>query len=177
MQQTPTSSWEVEHWRRHEPDCRGAWFANAPNEVGIRTADAALSLILTVARGLSTQFLYARAGKWRDPSVRPLNWRKSTLGIFGLGNIGKQVADSAKALGFTVIYNNRSEVQGSGYEWVSKEELLRRSDIILLLVPLTPSTRHLIDKSAFDIAKDGVILVNVGEWSLSSHASLASLWI
>lgn len=147
----------------------GAYFANCPEEVGVRTADGALSLILTIARGLNTQYLSARAGNWRDPSVKALNWRGKTLGIFGLGNIGTQVANSASALGFKIIYNNRSAVRGSRYEWVSKKDLLKRADIILVLVPLTEATRHFIDEKAFAQAKDGVILVNVGT-HLSSQA-------
>ena len=95
--------------------------------------------------------------------MRALNWRKSTLGIFGLGNIGKQVANQASHLGFEVVYNNRSQVPDAPFDFVTKEELLARSDIVLVLIPLSNETRHFIDEKALSKAKDGVILVNVGQ--------------
>lgn len=84
------------------------------------------------------------------------------MGIIGLGNIGKQVAESASALGFNIIYSNRrpSDVE---YEFVSKEELYKRADVVLLLTPLTKETRHLVDEKAFEQMKDGVLFVNVCE--------------
>lgn len=142
----------------------GAYFANCPLEVGIRTADATLTLILVIVRGLSTQFLAARAGDWRDPSVKPLNWRNLTLGIIGLGNIGKQVASAASALGFKIVYSNRRPADVE-WEYVSKEELYKRSDVVLVLTPLTEETRHLIDQKAFGQMKDGVLFVNVCKWT------------
>lgn len=120
---------------------------------------------MTITRGLSTQFLHARAGKWKDPSIKALDWRGKTLGILGLGKIGSQVADMATGLGFNVIYSNRHKAEGEPYEFVSREELFRRADVLLLLTPLTDETRGLINKKTIAQLKDEVIIVNVCEWS------------
>ena len=154
------------YWTAQWADLSGAYFANAPLEVGRRTADATVSLILTITRGLSTQFLHARAGKWKDPSIKALDWRGKTLGILGLGNIGSQVADMATGLGFKVIYSNRHRAEDEPYEFVSREELFKRADVRLLLTPLTDETRGLINKRTIKELKDGVIIVNVCECRL-----------
>ena len=68
-------------------------------------------------------------------------------------------------LGMKVIYYNRSK-SSTQFEYVTKEELYERSDVVLVLTPLTEETRHLINKESLGMMKDGVILVNVCESSL-----------
>jgi len=142
----------------------GAYFANCPLEVGRRTADATIALLLNITRGLSTQFLSARAGNWRDPTARAIDWRGATLGIIGLGNIGAQVATMAQYLGFKVIYSNRHKSEEEDFEFVSRDELYKRADVVLLLTPLTDETRGMINTDSIAQMKDGVIIVNVCEW-------------
>lgn len=96
--------------------------------------------------------------------VRSIDWLGATLGIIGMGNIGSQVAAAATSLGLRVIYSNRHPSEDTPYEYVSKEELYVRSDVILLLTPLTEETRGMINKHSISQMKDGVIIVNVGEY-------------
>jgi phosphoglycerate dehydrogenase-like enzyme len=95
--------------------------------------------------------------------VRSIDWLGATLGVIGMGNIGSQVAAAATGLGLRVIYSNRHKSEDTPYEYVSKEELYARSDVILLLTPLTEETRGMINKHSISQMKDGVIIVNVGE--------------
>ena len=121
-------------------------------------------LILAAMRGLTPQDHSVRAGQWRNPSVRTIDWRGATLGIVGLGNIGEKVADMCFSLGMKIIYTSRSRKDvREAYEWVSFDELLERSDCIVLLCPLSRETFHLMDREAFAKVKKGSVLVNVGE--------------
>lgn len=141
---------------------RGAMFANCPSEVGERTADGTLLLLLAATRGLTTHFLNARDGVWRDHSIRSLNWRGLTLGIIGLGSIGFEVGKMAAGLGYKVIYSNRTEstrARGT-FDFVSREELYRRADVVMTMTPLNAETRHMINKESIARMKDGVVIVN-----------------
>ena len=86
------------------------------------------------------------------------------MGIIGLGNIGAQVATMAQYLGFKVIYSNRHKSEEEDFEFVSRDELYKRADVVLLLTPLTDETRGMINTDSIAQMKDGVIIVNVCEW-------------
>ena len=149
--------------RRADPLTRsGATFANCPTEVGARTADGTLLLLLATTRGLTTHFLNAREGVWRDHSLQSLNWRGLTLGIIGLGSIGFEVGKMAAGLGYEVIYSNRTESERAKglFEFVSRDELYRRADVVMAMTPLNDETRHMIDRESIAKMKDGVVVVN-----------------
>ena len=150
-------------------DCRsGATFANCPTEVGERTADGTLLLLLATTRGLTTHFLSAREGRWRDHSIKSLNWRTKTLGIIGLGSIGLKVAQMARGLGFRVIYSNRRRSTVTDeFEFVTRQELYAQADVVVLMTPLNDETRHMIDKDAITQMRDGVVIVNTCECGAS----------
>ena len=95
--------------------------------------------------------------------MKSKNWRTSTIGIIGLGNIGLQLADDCSRLGMTIIYSNRHSREDLPYEYVSEDELLARADCVVLACPLTEETRHLIGREALGKMKDGMVLVNVCE--------------
>lgn len=83
-----------------------------------------------------------------------------TIGIIGLGDIGKKVARIAKAFNMRVLGLNKSKQPVEGVELVEKETLLKESDVIVTTVPLTPKTINLISDKEIRLMKDGVILVN-----------------
>ncbi|MGN0186390.1 MAG: NAD(P)-dependent oxidoreductase [Paludibacteraceae bacterium] len=110
-----------------------------------------------------------------------------TLGIIGMGRIGQAVAQRAVACGMNIIYHNRHKLPDETAKkcrarYVSQDELLRTADFIVLLLPYTPETHHLIDKKAFDSMKKGAVLVNtargpiVDEQALIENLQNGKLW-
>lgn len=97
-----------------------------------------------------------------------------TYGIIGLGNIGRRVADIAKAFGCHVIYYSTSGRNSQpGYERVSFDELLERSDIVSIHAPLDENTLGLMNQKAFAKMKSSAILLNVGRGTIINEADLA----
>lgn len=97
-----------------------------------------------------------------------------TYGIIGLGNIGRRVADIAKAFGCHVIYYSTSGRNSQpGYERVSFDELLERSDIVSIHAPLDENTLGLMNQKAFAKMKSSAILLNVGRGPIINEADLA----
>jgi lactate dehydrogenase-like 2-hydroxyacid dehydrogenase len=88
---------------------------------------------------------------------------RSQIGIIGMGNIGSLLANMCASLGMKIIYSNRRPKPSSPHEYVTLDELYRRSDAIVLTCPLTEETRYLINKDSLGRMKDGVVLVNVGK--------------
>ena len=103
------------------------------------------------------------------PTYREISGK--TWGIVGLGNIGKRVAEVARALGCTVLTYQRTAV--SGYEYVSLEELLRRSDIVSLHTPLSGETRGLIGREELQMMKRGALLINVARGAVTDEEAVA----
>jgi len=88
-----------------------------------------------------------------------------TLGVFGMGRIGKDFARKVKAFGVNIIYNTRTRLDAEverelDIRYADKETLLRLSDIVCCLCPGTPETYHMIDEPEFAMMKDGVLFIN-----------------
>ncbi|WRT67467.1 uncharacterized protein IL334_004439 [Kwoniella shivajii] len=141
----------------------GAMYANSPIQVGKRTADGALMLILAAMRGLTPQDQSVRASKWRAP-IKTLDWCTSTIGIIGLGSIGSRVATLLTSIGSqSIIYHSRKPSPTAQPQWGyrSLDQLYIEADVVVLTCPLTNETRGMICKESIEKMKDGVILVNV----------------
>lgn len=100
-----------------------------------------------------------------------------TLGIIGMGNIGKSVARRASACGMKILYNKRhrltpEEEKEYNATFVEVDELLRNSDYVSLHCPYTPETHHIIDEQAFLKMKDGAILINTARGACVDEAAL-----
>lgn len=100
-----------------------------------------------------------------------------TLGIIGMGNIGKSVARRASACGMKILYNKRhrlspEEEKEYNATFVEVDELLRNSDYVSLHCPYTPETHHIIDEQAFAKMKDGAILINTARGACVDEAAL-----
>lgn len=111
----------------------------------------------------------------RIPGLRTLNG--STLGVIGMGEIGRNVAGRAAAFGMRVIYHQRHrmnalEERDYGAEYASLEELLQRSDFLSLHLPLSETTAGILDRRALDRVKRGAILVNVSRARLVDREAL-----
>lgn len=96
-----------------------------------------------------------------------------TLGIIGFGSIGKRVAEIATALGMKVIISSRTKKE-CPYEFVSREELLKRSDWVSLHLPLSKETENLINEESISLMKNGAILINTARGGLIDENALAN---
>jgi phosphoglycerate dehydrogenase-like enzyme len=151
------------------PACttRGIPVGNTPGAMTDATADLTLALLLAAARRLPESALDAREGRWSTWS--PTGWlgadlRGATLGIIGLGKIGRAVAERARGFGLRLVYwgpTQRSENEAAvGAQYVSFDELLSTSDFVTLHCPLKESTRGLINESALRKMKPSAHLIN-----------------
>ena len=147
---------------------RGIQVGVTPDVLTDATADLTWALLLAAARRLPEGAEAVRAGAWRtwEPAgFLGLELRGATLGLIGLGRIGRAVAERAPGFGMTVIHTSRSG-------GVTLSELLARSDVISLHCPLTPQTRHLIDARALAAMKPTAILVNTARGALVDQPAL-----
>jgi glyoxylate reductase len=140
---------------------------NTPGVLTDATADLAMTLLLTCGRGTMKAAADARGGLWR--AWTPTGWlgadlRGATLGIIGMGKIGRAVAERAKGFGLNIVYfkpNREPEIESTlGMRYLALDGLLRESDFVSLHCPLTPQTRGLIDEEALRKMKRTAILVN-----------------
>ena len=146
---------------------------NTPGVLDGATADMAFALLLAAGRRLVEGDRYARGPNFLhyDPSyMLGREIHGATLGIFGLGRIGTQVAKRARAFDMNVLYHNRKprpEIeQLLGVKYASKEEVLLNSDYVVLTVPLTKETRHLISRTELAMMKPSAILTNAARGSV-----------
>jgi glyoxylate reductase len=147
---------------------RGIPVGNTPGILDGATADLAFALLLAAGRRLAEGDRYARGPNFLhyDPSyLLGREVHGSTLGILGLGRIGRQVARRARAFDMTVLYHNRHRRPDAetelGVRYVSQDELLAAADYVVLTVPLTPQTHRLIGRAELGRMKPTAILVNV----------------
>ena len=96
----------------------------------------------------------------------------SVLGIVGMGHVGKVLCQMARALGMIVIYHNRKPITGEAAEYVSLEELLRRSDVVSLNCPLTDETRGMIGLAQLSAMKRDALLVNMARGAVMDYEAL-----
>src|SRR5581483_3503248 len=141
--------------------------ANNGGANAISVAEHALMLMLTVARKVVWQHANVAGGRWRGngPAPRMYELYDKTLGIVGLGTIGKKVARLARAFGMRVQYYDiarltEDQEDALGVRFRLLRELIRTSDIVSLHVPLNDSTRHLIGAGELALMKKSAIIVN-----------------
>ncbi|HEY3449844.1 MAG TPA: D-glycerate dehydrogenase [Myxococcales bacterium] len=160
-------------------DAAGVWLTNTPDVVTDATAECAFGLMLAAARRIPEAEQALRAGRWEGwtpTHFLGLQLEGATLGIVGLGRIGRAVASRALAFKMKVIAadpHRSPELEAQGIEPVGFEELLRRSDVVTLHCPLLPETRHLVDARALSLMKPGAILVNTARGPIVDEGALA----
>ncbi|WP_035290333.1 D-glycerate dehydrogenase [Clostridium sp. KNHs214] len=153
---------------------------NTPDTLNDTVADLALGLILSVARRIPELDKITKDGMWTK--VYPEAYvgtevHHKTLGIIGMGRIGEAVAKRAK-LGFDmdVLYYNRrrkEEMENRlGVKYSSKDELIKNSDFIVILTPLTKETYHFIDEREFNLMKNSAIIINVSRGQTINELAL-----
>jgi phosphoglycerate dehydrogenase-like enzyme len=145
----------------------------------ISVAEHAIMLMLTVARRVIWQHTSVSAGRWRGngPAPRMYELYDKTLGIIGLGTIGKKVARMARGLGmrvhyFDIVRLTEDQEDALGVKFRLKNELLRTSDVISLNTPLNASTRHMIGAEELALLKPTAILVNTSRGPVIDETAL-----
>src|SRR3954471_4610435 len=149
---------------------------NVPDYFLTEVAEHTLALLLALGRKIATYHTNARAGRYDLAAGFPLRRIEGqTLGIVGLGKIGRCVAEKAQALGLKIIAFNRSRPQpASGVRCVDLDTLLRESDYVSLHVPLSGETRHLFGAAQFALMKPTAFLINTARGGLVDHQALAA---
>ncbi len=155
---------------------RGIIVMNTPGGNTISTAEHAISLLLSLARKIPPAWQSLREGKWDKKSFKGSEVYGKTLGIIGLGKIGKEVGIRLQAFGMTVIaYDplvSADVLAKYNFESVSIDELLRRSDYITVHTPLNDETRGILGEAAFRKCKKGVRVVNCARGGIIDENAL-----
>ena len=161
---------------------RGVLGANAPDVLTETTADFGFALLMAAARRVTESEHFLRAGKWdrwRYDMFAGAEVHGSTLGILGMGRIGQGIAKrGAHGFGMKVIYHNRSRLDPSleaacAARYVSKEELLKSADHLVLVLPYSPASHHAIGAPELALMKPSAILVNLARGGIVDDTALA----
>ena len=160
----------------------GVMATNTPDVLTDTTADFGFALLMATARRITESEHWVRGGHWDKWSIvhNPLGMdlHHSTIGIIGMGRIGQGIAKRALGFGMKVIYHNRnrlSEVdeKACGASYVSKEELLRTADHVVLVLPYTPENHHTIGTKEIALMKPTATLVNIARGGIVDDMALA----
>jgi glyoxylate reductase len=159
---------------------RGIVVTNTPDVLTEATADLTWALILATVRRLPQAEQNLRAGEfhgWGFWDYLGGDLSGATLGIFGMGRIGRAVARRAGGFGMRGAYHSRTRLPSDeetrlAVEWMPFDALLAASDVLTLHAPLTPETRHAIDRDALARMRPGAYLVNTARGALVDEAAL-----
>jgi glyoxylate reductase len=158
---------------------RGIVVTNTPNVLTDATADLTMALMLSLSRRIVEGDRMVRTGGfagWAPGLLLGRDLKGKVFGVVGPGRIGKAVARRAKAFGMTVIAFGRSprhEGDADDPPRVSFDELLRRSDVVSIHLPLTEDTRRLFDAATFAKMKPGSFLINTARGPIVDETALA----
>lgn len=157
---------------------RGIIVMNTPLANTITTAEHAVSMMLSLARKIPQAHATMKAGQWEKKKFTGVEVYGKTLGVVGIGNIGKIVARRAQGLEMKVIaydpFITREKAESLGVELVELDELLARADFITIHVPKNKETVNLIDAAAFAKMKKGVRLINCARGGILNEADLVA---
>lgn len=155
---------------------RGIVVMNTPEGNVITTAEHAIAMLLAVTRNIPQATASLKSGKWEKKKFRGKEVFHKTLGIIGVGRIGRVVADRAQGLKMNVIgfdpYISSEVIDKLGITGVSLDELYARADYITVHTPMTQETRNLINAEAFKKMKKGVYIINCARGGIVDEAAL-----
>ncbi len=152
---------------------RGIKVVNAPNSNANTIAEHTISLLLMLQRNLYSAITMVKEGRWNERGTYVGDEiHGKTLGILGLGNIGKKVARIADAMGMNIIYWS-AQKEDVPYPFLSLEEVLKNSDALSLHLPLTTETEHLINEKALAKMKTTALLINTARGKIIDQKALS----
>ena len=156
---------------------KGIAVLNTPEAPAEAVAELTIGLILSLARNIPLADSTMKEGKWIKKKLRGWQLRGKTLGTIGLGNVGLEVARLARAFGMKILITKRtppasevlSELDG---EFIPLKEMLPRSDVVTIHVPLTPQTHHMIGKEQIRLMRKGAYLINTSRGAIVDEKAL-----
>ncbi|HKB83000.1 MAG TPA: D-glycerate dehydrogenase [Burkholderiales bacterium] len=166
---------DVEACTRH-----GVMVTNTSGVLTDSVADYSMGLIVATCRRMTEGEAYLRKGEWKGTFLKQMlgqDVHGATLGIFGFGRIGQAIARRARGFDMKILYHSRSRAAAdaeneSGAVYTGKEELLRRADVVLLILPFTPETHHFIGAKELALMKPSAVLVNMARGGIVDDAAL-----
>jgi D-3-phosphoglycerate dehydrogenase / 2-oxoglutarate reductase len=159
-------------------NARGIEVVNSPEALVEAVAEHVLGLMLSLARGIPAADASTRSGRWQKERFVGVELKGRTLGIAGLGRIGRRVGEIAEVLGMPVLGYDVVEISGDvldsiGCKMVDMDTLFSSSDFITLHVPLSPETRNLVDSRRLSLMKKSAYLVNASRGEVVDEVALA----
>lgn len=158
---------------------KGIVVTNTPRVLTETTAELGFTLMLTVARRIVEAEKYVQDGEWKSWGPYLLSGKDvhgSTVGIYGMGNIGKSFARRLQGFNTTILYHNRSRHEDAETElnasYVSFDTLLADSDFVVCTAPLTPETENKFNKDTFSKMKNDAIFINIGRGAIVDEDAL-----
>jgi len=156
---------------------RGVTVINTPEAPADSVAELTIGLMIALARRITLADSSMKQERWLKKELKGLQLRGKKLGLIGLGNIGLRVARIAKAMGMKILVNKRSPpppelLKSLEAEFLPLDELLRRSDIVSIHVPLTEETRRIIGAEEIKKMKDGAFLINTSRGGVVDEEAL-----
>ena len=153
---------------------RGITVTNTPDCTSDAVADMAMGLLLAVVRHIARGDRFIREGRWTSPQAYPMveGLGGKRLGIFGLGNIGREIARRAAAFKLDIAYVSRTR-RDVPYAYYSDLAIMAAAiDYLVIAAPLTPATRHIVDARVLEALGPKGVLVNIARGSLVDEAVL-----
>lgn len=151
---------------------RGIWVTNVPDYCVEEVSDHALALLLDWTRQVSAFDASVKSGQWHPQGARLKRLANLTIGLVGFGKIARRTAAKLKPWDCRILVYNRSPIDDDAVEQVGFDQLLVNSDCVIVHVPLTDETHHLIDRRAFGLMKPGSFLINVSRGGVVDTAAL-----
>lgn len=159
---------------------RGVMVTNTPGVLNDSVADYAVGLMIATCRRMGEGERYLRAGQWKAVWLKQTlghDIHGATLGIVGFGRIGRTIAKRVRGFDMTILYHTRNRVapeveQELGVQYVSKEDLLKEADIVLLILPYSQETHHYIGAEQLEMMKRSAVLINMARGGIVDDAAL-----
>jgi D-3-phosphoglycerate dehydrogenase len=155
---------------------KGIVVMNTPGGNTITTAEHTIALMFSLARMTPQATASMKDGKWEKKQFMGVELYNKTLGIVGLGQIGKQVAKRAQGLEMNIVaydpFLNEEQAEALGIKSVSIEEIFKVSDFITFHTPLTAETKNVVNKESIATMKDGVRLINCARGGIINENDL-----
>lgn len=159
-----------------EASRRGVLVTNVKGVNAEQCAEFAMGLMLCVTRQILTGDRALRAGLWASQTHTSMDVHGATVGVIGLGQIGKAFLTRVRAFGTRILVHTRSRdaalAASLGFAYASIDDLLRQSDIVCLFASLTPETRHMIGARELSLMKPSSYLVNIARGELIDQEAL-----
>ncbi len=161
---------DLEAARKH-----GVTITNTPDVLTESTADLTFALLLATARRIIEAEKTVRSGEWKSWTPMGMTGQNvggATLGIIGMGRIGEAVAQRAKGFGMDILYHNRTRRSLEDVRYAEFEELLKVSDYVVIMTPLTPETKGMIGADELALMKETACLINVARGGIVDEMAL-----